>query len=462
MHGEIRFKARLSQHQHDAHCVQLGTVEIEGTAPLSRRQWQSVVVGNLFVEVTEGPDKGVRAETEDETLTIGTGAGNFLVLSDPTVSRYHLQLRRTATAVEIRDLGSTNGTQVGAVQIRNGVIPPNSQLVIGKSALTVGFGRGGVVEALQSYELESLLGASETMRRLMAKLQRIGTTSVPVLLLGESGTGKELAARALHAQSPRCNGPFVVVDCGSLNPQLFASELFGHERGAFPSAERQHIGALERANNGTLFLDEVGELPSDLQLQLLGAIDRGRFYRVGGHEEVIVDVRVVSATNRDLREEVNSNAFRSELFYRIGVITLDLPPLRERLDDIPLLVEHFLREAGHAGEVAEIVPEATIERLKSYRWPGNVRELRNWVEATLAIGEAEAPVPRSLPPLELGFEELVDLPYKDARGRLLDKFEKEYCEHLMTSTKGNVSKAARVARMDRSYLIKLLQRHQLK
>ncbi len=430
--------------------------------PLSRRQWQSVSVGNLVVEVVEGTDKGIRAETEDETLTVGTAPGNFLVLTDPTVSRYHLQLRRTPTAVEVRDLGSTNGTVMGSVLIRNGAIPASSQLRLGKSTLSIGFGGGSVVEVLQNHELENLFGVSESMRRLMAKLARVGIAPVPVLLLGESGTGKELAARAIHAQSPRCKGPFITVDCSALNPHLIASELFGHERGAFPGAERQQIGAIERAHQGTLFLDEIGELPLELQPQLLSAIERGRFHRVGGREEVIVDVRVVSATNRDLREEVNVNTFRPDLFYRIGVITLDLPPLRERVDDIPLLVEHFLREAGHSGSVHDVVPASTLERLKSYRWPGNVRELRNWVEATLAIGEAREPATHSTPPLALGFVELMALSYKDARGRLLDQFEKEYCEHLMTTTKGNVSKASRVARMDRSYLIKLLQRHQLK
>lgn len=437
-------------------------MEVEATVPLSRRQWQSVAVGNLVVEVVEGPDKGLRAETEDETLTLGTAPGNFVVLTDPTVSRYHLQLRRTPTAIEVRDLGSTNGTLLGKVLIRNGAIPANSALGLGKTTLSVGFGGGSVVEVLQSHELENLLGVSETMRRLMAKLTRIASASVPVLLLGESGTGKELAARAIHAQSPRAKEPFVTVDCGALNPQLIASELFGHERGAFTGADRQHIGAIERAHRGTLFLDEIGELPLDLQPQLLGALERGRFHRVGGRDEVIVDVRVISASNRDLREEVNNNTFRPDLFYRVGVITLDMPPLRERLDDLPLLVEHFLREAGHSGSVSEVVPSGMLERLASYRWPGNIRELRNWVEATLAIGEVQEPVTKSTPPLDLGLGDLMELPYKDARGRLLDQFEKEYCEHLMDHTKGNVSKASRLARMDRSYLIKLLQRHQLK
>jgi DNA-binding NtrC family response regulator len=285
-----------------------------------------------------------------------------------------------------------------------------------------------------------------------------------VLLVGESGTGKELMARALHDQGPRAKEPFVTVDCGSLSPSLVASELFGHEKGSFTGADARHLGAFERADGGTLFLDEIGELPTALQSTLLGALERRRFRRLGGREEVAVDVRVVSATHRDLRAQVNDGAFRLDLYYRVAVVVLRVPPLRERREDIPLLLEHFLREAGVDGEIAAVVPPDAMDALTGHSWPGNVRELRNVVEATLVMGEA--PALSGAPSGPGGGDDVVDRTlhhgYKEARTAVLDDFERRYCEALLTRAEGNVSKAARDARMDRTYLIKLLAKHDLK
>lgn len=435
---------------------------LDPTVPLEKRN--RVDVGNVAVEVVEGPDAGKRVETEDETLTVGSAPGNFLALSDRTVSGYHLELSRRHNGIHVVDLGSTNGTRLGNALIGEGTISGPTQLRIGKTLLRVDNGSGAKVEVLEDDHLGGLFGKTEIMRRMMAKIVRVAPANAPVLILGESGTGKELVARAIHEQSPRAANPFVTVDCGSLLPSLIASELFGHERGAFTGAERQHQGAFERAEGGTLFLDELGELSSELQPQLLGALERRRFVRVGGKKEVPVDVRVVCATNRDLRSEVNAGTFRMDLYYRVAVVTLALPPLRERPDDIPTLVEHFLRESGHDGPVSELIPASSLDELRRYRWPGNVRELRNWVEATLAVGEA--------PELNdaadhggdalFGSGRLLELTYKDARSQLLDDFEKAYCAHLLEQCAGNVSRAARQAHMDRSYLIKLLQRHGLK
>jgi DNA-binding NtrC family response regulator len=288
----------------------------------------------------------------------------------------------------------------------------------------------------------------------------VALADVPVLITGESGTGKELVAHAIHDHSRRADKPFVTVDCGVLSPTLIASELFGHERGSFTGADRQRIGAFERANGGTIFLDEVGELPAELQPQLLGALERRRFCRVGGQHEIDVDVRVVTATNRELRSEVNTSAFRLDLYYRIAVVTLQMPALRQRTDDIPLLVDHFLKAAGHEGSMSTIVSSDTLAELARYRWPGNVRELRNWVEAMLAIGEA--PELSSQPGDTVEAPNLIGMSYKDARARVLADFEQRYFRELLDDCSGNVSKAARHARMDRSYLIKILQRHGLK
>ncbi|MBX3183511.1 MAG: sigma 54-dependent Fis family transcriptional regulator [Polyangiaceae bacterium] len=436
-------------------------MSINATSRLERSK--QLEIETLAVEVIEGADAGLRVDADSEELTVGTAANNDLELTDPTVSGYHLELRQREDGIHLTDLGSTNGTWVGGVRLRQGVIPPGTILNLGRTSLKVVDGTSALVEVHTQNHLGDLFGQNEAMRRVMAKVQRVARAQVPVLVIGESGTGKELVARALHDESDRSQGPFVTVDCGALAPNLVASELFGHERGAFTGAERQHIGAFERASGGTLFLDEIGELPLDLQPQLLGALERRRFNRVGGRQEVSVDVRVVCATNRDLREEVNAGSFRMDLYYRVGVVVLRLPPLRERLDDLPLLIGHFLREAGHAGRLDEVAPEHVLSELRRHSWPGNVRELRNWVEATLAMGEAQElfqhDEARSNP---ASFDRVLDLPYKDARGLVLQDFEAQYVRHLFEKSRGNVTHAARDARMDRSYLIKLLQRHGVK
>jgi DNA-binding NtrC family response regulator len=428
------------------------------------RQRPTIPVKTLRVEVVAGVDQGRSLETDQELLTVGTAPGNDLTLSDDTVSRFHLELARGADGVSVSDLGSSNGTLLGSARIERGVVPPGTELVLGHTRLVIGDGSGAAVELSAESELDDLKGHTEIMRRLMAQVTTAARVSAAVLVIGESGTGKELVARALHEHGARAEGPFVTLDCGALAPNLVASELFGHERGAFTGAERQHIGAFERADKGTLFLDEIGELPAELQPQLLGALERRRFRRVGGRNDIAVDVRIVGATNRDLRAEVNSGVFRLDLYYRLAVVTLRIPPLRERSADIPLLVDHFLKECGHTGSVESVVSESTLRALTSYRWPGNVRELRNWVEATLAMGESPELAPSSVGTsgtlrADAG---LLDQPYKDARRTLLEDFEQRYLKHLLEATAGNVAQAARRAQMDRTYLIKLIQRHALR
>ena len=379
------------------------------------------------------------------------------------MSRFHLELARDDEGVVVTDVGSTNGTLVGNVRVLRGIVPLGTQLGVGRSTLRVQDGQGTTVEMHQSDRLCDLLGSTPNMRRLMAQVERVAMTPVPVLLIGESGTGKELVARALHERSSRAQGPWVVVDCGALSPGLVASELFGHERGAFTGADRTHIGAFERAHGGTLFLDEIGELPPELQPQLLGVLERKTLRRVGGRSDIAIDVRVVTATNRDLRAEVNAGTFRLDLYYRIAVVEVRLPPLRERVEDIPLLVQHFLTECGYQGPVTELVSPEVASMLGLHRWPGNVRELRNWVEATVAMGQAQDLFqPGSGPSSGSDDGAHLTLPYKDARNLVLQRFERAYLERLIEAAGGNVSEASRRAQMDRSYLIKLLQRHGLK
>jgi transcriptional regulator with GAF, ATPase, and Fis domain len=311
------------------------------------------------VEVVEGADRGRRHVADAECITVGTAVGNDLVLADPTVSRFHLELERAASGIRVVDHDSTNGTLFEGARLTRAVVPLGAVLLLGNTRIRLTEGERLTLPLHGEDELAGLIGRTPVMRRLMARIERAAESDVPALIVGESGTGKELVARAIHERGSRGARPFVTVDCGALAPALVASELFGHERGAFTGAERQHIGAFERADGGTLFLDEVGELSTTLQPALLGALERNRFRRVGGREDVEVDVRVVCATNRDLRGEVNQGRFRLDLYYRLAVVVLRVPPLRERLEDVPILVEHFLHAAGATEPLDQVLgPEA--------------------------------------------------------------------------------------------------------
>ncbi len=421
-------------------------------------------IRTLAVEVSEGPNAGLSRLAESDTLTVGSAEGNDLVVTDPTVSRFHVELTRRPDGIQVIDAGSLNGTFIGAIRVERAVVPPGTVLRLGKTGLRLGDGQNVTVELHRSEALAGLRGRAPAMRRLLLAIERAAQSEAAVLLVGESGTGKEVIARALHDLGSRARKPFVTVDCGSLAPTLVASELFGHERGAFTGADRQHAGAFERADGGTLFLDEIGELPAALQANLLGVLERRRFRRLGGKQEISVDVRVVSATHRDLRAEVNSGSFRLDLYYRLAVVVMKIPPLRERAEDIPLLCEHFLRECGHDGPIAELISPAAMAALSQHHWPGNVRELRNLIEATVAMGEAPAldSGPRGPEGAASPADTLVALPYKDARAQVLHEFEARYLRALLERARGNVSAAAREGRMDRSHLIDLLQRHGLK
>jgi DNA-binding NtrC family response regulator len=425
-----------------------------------------VSVETLRATVTEGPDAGATSAPDLESFSIGVAEGNDLVLKDETVSRFHVELRRTPAGVLVRDQGSRNGTWVGNVRVELAHVAAGTVLRLGKTHVRVGEGAPIQIPLFESDRLGALRGRSEAIRRVMAQLPRIARAEVPALITGESGTGKEVVARALHSLGVRADKPFVTLDCGALSPTLVASELFGHEKGSFTGAERRHVGAFERAHGGVLFLDEIGELPMDVQPMLLGALERRAFRRVGGTTDIDVDVRVVAATNRDLRAEVNAGRFRLDLYYRLAVVPLSLPSLRDRPEDVPLLAEHFLVEAGATEPLSAYFNEAQLRSLVEHSWPGNVRELRNVVEATIALGEAH------LPERPLGGEHegetsdpiapLLDMPYKDARSALLFAFEQRYLSTWLERCKGNVSRVSRDARIDRSHLIDLIQRHNLK
>jgi len=436
------------------------------------------IVSTLRVEVVDGPDKGKHVVGGD-VLSVGTARDNALAIADFTVSRYHLEINVRPGGILVSDLGSTNGTYIGGVRIERAFVPPGTPLRLGGTTIrfddavrkAVPVPHGGARS-----ELAGMIAVSPQMLRLFADIERVAATPTSVLIVGESGTGKERVAEALHARSLRAGSPLVTIDCGALSSSLLASELFGHERGAFTGADRLHKGAFERAEDGTVFLDEIGELPSADQSALLGVLERRRFRRVGGSSDLELEARVIAATNRDLRAEVNTGRFRQDLYHRLAVVVLRLAPLRERREDIPLLVEHFARELGATGSTSsidELFGAEQLARWQKHPWPGNVRELRNAVEAALVVGPQlggdphPAPMPGSATgaasaALGLGDPDQPLPPYKDQRAAVVREFERAYLGRLMAQAGGNVSHAARIAKMDRSHLIDLLHRHGLK
>jgi DNA-binding NtrC family response regulator len=406
-------------------------------------------------------------------LRVGTKEGNTLRLENGTVSRYHFEIEPTREGLLLRDLGSTNGTFVDGYRVREIYLPQRAQLKAGEVSLSFEqLSDEELIELSQNERFSDVLGRSPPMRELFMMLERIAGKDLTVLIEGESGTGKEKLAEAIHARSPRAEQSLVVFDCAAVPASLMESELFGHERGAFTGADSRRIGRFEEARGGTLFLDEIGELPLEMQPKLLRVLERHEIRRVGGTGVLPVDVRVVAATNRDLAREVNRGAFREDLYYRLAVLRVRVPPLRERISDIPLLVEHFVRDAldGDLARTKEIVAgisEANWQGLTTHPWPGNVRELRNFIERTLAIsggvdsGPAPAP-PRADAP---GVDELrwrIDLtrPFVEAREELLGRFERDYLEQMLAQHDGNISRAARAAGIDRMHFKRMLARRQ--
>ncbi len=420
---------------------------------------RSRVMNRLVMRVAEGPDAGKRLEYYQEgTVTVGTASDTELTLSDPTVSSYHLEVRPNERGIQLLDLGSLNGTFVAGVLLRDAIVPVGTRIGVGRSVIVIEDGtRIDVPDPEPAPEYPGLIGTSSALEQVRRGIATLGPSNVSVLIQGETGTGKELVAHAVHETGPRRHGPLVTVDCGSLPETLIASQLFGHERGAFTGADRRYIGAFERAHGGTIFLDEIGELPLAVQPTLLGVLERRRFRRLGGTQDIEVDVRVIAATNRDLRALANRKDFRLDLYYRLAVTRITIPPLREHPEDIPHLIRHFVREA--TGSVENIPFDAqAVEALQKQRWPGNVRELRNLVDRTLAMGHS------AFETYGASHESTGDvlLPYKDARAVAISQFERNYLERLINTTDGNASAAARTAKMDRQYLLQLLRKHGLR
>ena len=417
-------------------------------------------------------DCGKSVEGAGRPVRVGSREGNDLRLDDPTVSRYHLEIEATPDGYALRDLGSTNGTEVDGLRVREVFLPQRCLIRAGDVALRFEVGGGEVEVPLSAADhFGGALGSAPAMRELFALLEKVAPTDLSILVEGESGTGKELIAEAIHGCSARAAGPFVVFDCAAVAATLIESELFGHEKGAFTGAVARRVGRFEEACAGTLFLDEIGELPQDLQPKLLRAIERREVRRVGGTGTVPVDVRVLAATNRDLAREVNRGAFRQDLYYRLAVVRLAVPPLRERREDVQPLTEHFVRrafvrDARRADEALRAISPEVWRKLLDHSWPGNVRELRNFVERSLVLAST-IPAPDSAaatagagaqatgpaPPVDLG------VPFTIARDELMAVFERSYLQAALDDAKGNLSAAARRAGLDRMYFKRLCRRH---
>ncbi len=450
----------------------------------SQRERQTQVLGNsiagaagvLILRILNGELKGSEAVLlGEEPFVIGAGFDATLRLSDPSVSRRHLELVNRGGVVTARDLGSTNGSFYEGSRFEVLDLGPGSVFRVGETELQlVAPEKSNPIPPSEQTSFGLLLGKSRKMREVFAVLERAAQTDATVLITGETGTGKEIVAEAIHAQSSRKDRPFVVVDCASIPANLIESELFGHVKGAYTNAVTDRVGAFESADGGTIFLDELGELPPSMQPRLLRVLESRRIKRVGENELRPIDVRVIAATNRALEDEVHAKRFRSDLYFRLAVIRVYLPPLRDRREDIPILARAFLdkriEETGPS-EGLEITPDI-IASLTSYDWPGNVRELRNVIDQAASLSSEGLSLALQLkarqPAATVRHKNdgvsgvmvggFLGLPYKEARKQALEAFELAYAQHVVEVAGGNITKAAEIAQVHRNVLHRILAR----
>ncbi len=457
------------------------TEVIEATTGPSVRRIRKLRVE--VVDARDGKDKGAVFTFAQDEVRVGSSEDADVPLADASASREHLAVRLSPNGYSLADLGSTNGTFVGDLRVERVTIVEPTLVRVGQTVLRL-------VPLAESVEQEisprarfgRMLGQSAAMRETFAMLERVGATDLTVLLEGETGTGKELAAEGLHDASGRA-GQFVAVNCGAIPRELLESELLGHEKGAFTGADRPRPGAFLTADRGTLFLDEVGELPLDMQAKLLRVLERREVKAVGADRARTVDVRVVAATNRSLAREVSAGRFRQDLYFRLAVVVVRIPPLRTRAGDIRMLAEHIQDELGRKRVAAGLVPlarldERAIAMLLRYDFPGNVRELRNVVERWAVLGAVGAPgdpagwssaaTPAAAAAAAAAGApgdvdgSLLQLPFHEAKDAWVERFERAYLTALLERCEGNVSKAAREAGVDRRHVQRMMGRFGMK
>lgn len=432
--------------------------------------------GVLLIRILNGELKGGEAILlGDAPFVIGASFEATLRLPDPSVSRRHLELVNRGGYVTARDLGSTNGSFFEGNRFVALDLGPGSVFRVGETELQiVAPAESTPLPPSEATAFGPLLGRSRRMREVFSILERAARSDATVLVTGETGTGKEVAAEAIHQASRRARGPFVVVDCASIPENLIESELFGHVKGAYTNAVSDRTGAFEAASGGTIFLDELGELPAPLQPRLLRVLETRRVKRIGENVQRPVDVRVIAATNRNLDDEVRARRFRSDLYFRLAVVRVCLPPLRERREDIPYLAAAFLEKyrERHGPSRIELTNEI-LGALTSYDWPGNVRELRNVIDQAASLSSAGLDLALKLraraedeardeadgaPGGGSSFAPFLDLPYKEARRAALEAFERAYAEHVVEKAGGNVTRAADLAQIHRNVLHRILGR----
>jgi DNA-binding NtrC family response regulator len=439
-----------------------GETEVNATAP------QAGPSGIPRVSAVAGPGAGPALAMARVTATVGRHPTNDLVLNDRQVSGVHLDLHRVGDRVRVRDTGSTNGTWIGPHRVTEVELAPGGEVTVGSTLLRFDVDGGASPAVVGSAKaFGKLVGQSTVMRELFALLERVAPKNLSVLVVGETGTGKEEVARAIHEQSRRAAKPFIVIDASALPETLADSLLFGHEKGAFTGAERRAVGPFEAADGGTVFLDEVGELPASIQAKFLRVLEQRVVTRVGSHQPIAVDVRIVAATHRDLRHEIDSGRFREDLYYRLAQIRVGMPPLRDRLEDIPLLCQKLL--AGMQDDEHVVIADDALTHLATQPWPGNVRELRNVLARATALCGGGVIRRSDVAGEGFGFRgtreerSALDLSgsFVTAKERAIERFESAYLAALVRRCEGNLSRAAREADVARHHLRDLLKKRGL-
>jgi len=424
----------------------------DGAAPtliITRRDDEDrMLVQKCKLLVVSGPLKGKEFVVSSDNFTLGSGRNSDLMLDDSTISRRHCEIQLVPDGYNICDLKSTNGTSVQGVRIKSAFLDAGTEFQLGSTRVVF-----CPMQETMEYKLSpnesfgKLLGSSIAMRRVFHLAEHYAKTNSTVMIEGETGTGKEILAEEIHRHSKRSDKPFIVIDCASLAKELVASELFGHTKGAFTGAMTDRTGAFEHADGGTVFLDEIGDLAPELQPQLLRVIEKREVKRVGSNTPRKIDVRIITATNKKLANEVNTGNFREDLFFRLSVINIELPPLRKRKEDIPILTEAFL----------------------NHDWPGNVRELRNLVEIASYSEQTSIDLAAFLylgrtrkPPSDSANRFTAERPFKVVKQELIQEFEMQYITDLLKQYSGNVSQAAKQAGIERTYLQRLIRKYGLR
>lgn len=426
--------SRLEEHRSDTKIIKLDARK------------ENFLVEETLLHLFEPGKTGRTHPLGSTPLVMGTKPDCTVVLVDPYVSGRHCSISKTENGFVLKDLGSTNGTFVDGVKISETPLPFNKEVSLGQVRFFIsGEKHEEAIRPLAQSRFCGMIGKNAQMRTLFTKIERVAPTDMTVLVQAETGSGKELVAKALHDLSPRANSPYVILNCGAISASLIESELFGHEKGAFTGAVARRLGAFEQAQNGTLFLDEVGELPLDLQPKLLRVLENQTLRRVGGDEEVKVNARIVAATHRDLAELVKAGKFREDLYFRLFVIPLSIPPLRERKEDILTLAEFFLKQSP---QNLTLSSEAQ-KKLAEHSWPGNVRELKNVILRSMVYVDGTVITPDHL--------EIIKVTTGKSNDVNLESMEKQKIIEAIEKAKGNKTKAAELLGIAKSTLFKKLK-----